>query len=701
MAQGVVISFRAMLRRLGPRLAAAVLISLAPSPQLHAQQCHAPRTALVLSGGGAKGIAHIGVLRVLDSLGIRPDLVVGTSMGAVVGALYASGYTGRELDSLARVTPLAALFRTYQPQAPRSLGILQPLVVWEQGARGFALQSASVVEAEANALLNAAMLRGNLLARGDFDSLPIPFRAVATDLARRDVVVLRSGDLAQAVRASAAVPLLFAPELRAGRFLTDGGLSANIPVAVARAEGAERVIVVDATEHPSDTVEVYTPLLVADRLVRFLFLQRPDSLRPGDLAIRPSVDGFASLNFSRGNIARLLDRGLRAADSVVHTPACGAPPAPPAPILPTRLVGIGFDGANASERLALSRLLGLDPGKARDTLDFGLLLQRVRTLASASEAYEAVWLGPTGGGDSVRMDLTVRRAARRVAGLGLAYDNELGGRMWAGVVDRRLVGRALEGSGVLFLGELRREVLIGLRRNYQVGRQLFRPTLEARLATEDVRRFASDGDEIREAVTREGIGFAGIERSLGTGWDLGLGIEARTWDEPGRSDRSTLGGTARLTAATRQRGRVLRAEAQWTGMYQRLAFEGTAAARVGVVRLTPRLRLGWGDGLPLQLGFPLGGDDGFPGYHIGERRGDREAMVGLLFTIPVQGPLLARMELAAGGTDARSRRFTGGGWTAGVRAGLGAETPVGPVRFEYGTALRGRGALFVRIGRWF
>jgi hypothetical protein len=136
-------------------------------------------------------------------------------------------------------------------------------------------------------------------------------------------------------------------------------------------------------------------------------------------------------------------------------------------------------------------------------------------------------------------------------------------------------------------------------------------------------------------------------------------------------------------------------------MYQRLAFEGTAGARLGVVRLTPRLRLGWGDGLPLQLGFPLGGDDGFPGYHIGERRGDREAMLGLLFTVPLQGPLLARMELATGGTEAHSPRFTGGGWTAGVRAGLGAETPVGPVRFEYGVALRGRGALFVRIGRWF
>lgn len=702
MAQGVVISFRGMLRRLRLPLAAAAVTWLSASPELRAQQCHAPRTALVLSGGGAKGIAHIGVLRVLDSLGIRPDLVVGTSMGAVVGALYASGYTGRELDSLARGAPLAALFRTYQPLAPRSLGILQPLVVWEQGARGFAVQSASVVEAEANALLNAAMLRGNLLARGDFDSLPIPFRAVATDLAHREVVVLRSGDLAQAVRASAAVPLLFAPERRAGRFLADGGLSANIPVAVARAEGADRVIVVDATEHPRDSVEVYTPLLVADRLVQFLFQQNADSLGPGDLFIRPDVDGFASLNFSRGSIDRLLDRGLRAADSVVRPTECRSPASSrPSPALPTRLTGVGFGGADLSERLALSRLLGFDPGKLRDTLDYGLLLRRVRTLAAASEAYESVWLGPTGAGDSVRLDLAPRPSARRVAGLGLAYDNELGGRMWAGVVDRRFLGRALEGSGALFLGELRRELLVGLRRNYQVGRQLFRPTIEIRLAHEDIRRFDGDGDEIGQAVIREAIGFAGIERSLGTGWDLGIGAEGRTWDEPHRSDRSTIGAVARLTGATRQRGRVLWAETQWTGMYQRVAFEGTLAARLGVVRLTPRLRLGWGDGLPLQLGFPLGGDDGFPGYHLGERRGDREAMTSLLFTVPVRGPLLARLEIAAGGTDARSARFTGGGWTTGARIGLGAETPVGPVRFEYGVALRGRGALFVRLGRWF
>ena len=674
----------------------AFSLLLAGAGPLRAQECRAPRTALVLSGGGAKGLAHIGVLAALDSLGIRPDLVVGSSMGAAVGALYASGYSGRVLDSLARAAPLGRLFRAYRPRAPRSLGVLRPLVTWEQGDRRFALQSASIVEAEANALVNVAMLRGNLLARGDFDSLPIPFRAVATDLATGQPVVIKSGDLAQAVRASVAIPLVFAPELREGRFLADGGLSANIPVQVARAEGAERVIVSDATEHPAETFDGYSPINVADRLIEFLFQQPAESLHAGDVLVRPGVEGFTSLNFSPVKVRRLLANGRAAADTTLSPPRCHPDSLPSEKTLPHRITGFSARGSNDSERLALERLLGLG---LSDTVDLELLRSRLRGLAE-SDAYHSVWLGPHGTGDSVEFDVSVRRAARRVVAIGLAYDNELGGRMWAGAVDRRLFGLALEGGAALFLDAFRKELYTGFRRKFQLVRQLMDPTLTLRLATEDVRRFEPDGDELEELETREALGFAGVERILPRGWELALGVHGHAWKEPVRGDLSTLGLAARAIRVSRNRGQVVRAEAIWSGVYRRAQIDAELFGRLGAVRFTPRVRLGWGEGLPVQLAFPLGGDKGFPGLHIGERRGDREAMLGLMATTGLKGPLLGRIELAGGRTASGGSLFGDDGWVGGIRAGIGAETPVGPVRFEYGYSTEDRGAVFVRLGDW-
>jgi predicted acylesterase/phospholipase RssA len=670
------------------------LLAVAPA---EAQTCRPGKTALVLSGGGAKGLAHIGVLRVLDSLGIRPDLVVGSSMGAIIGGMYASGYSGREIDSLARALPMADLFRTYQPRAPRSLGLIQPLVVWEQGERRFAIQSAAVEEAEVNALVNGAMLRGNLLARGNFDSLPIPFRAVAADLADRTAVVLATGDLARAVRASFAIPLVFAPESLDGRILADGGLAANIPVAVARAEGATRVIVSDATERPSDSLDLFSPLGLADRLLGFLFEQGADSLGAEDVLVRPAVEGFPSLNFSAANVDRLIRHGSGAADTTLPKAHClPRRPGPAQPPLPSRVHGLAIEGTNASERLALRRLLGLG---LSDSLDAELLHGRVRHLAN-SEAYQAVWLMPRGAGDSVTFEVSVQRAPRRVAGLGLAYDNELGGRMWVGAVDRRLFDLALEGSTALFLGEFRKELYLGLRRNYQLGRQLMTPAFTTRLATESVRRFEPDGDELGTAFTREAVGFLGVERSFNAGWRVALGLNAHAWHEPGRN-RSTMGVGAQGVKAGRSGRQVVGVDLIWTGLYHRAAFDGEVSVKTGPFRLEPRLRVGWGERLPLQAGFPLGGEDGFPGLHIGERRGDREFVLSALLTYALKGPFVGRVELAAGRSAFGGGILASGGWLAGARAGLGAETPVGPVRFEYGLTHGGREAVFVRLGRWF
>jgi hypothetical protein len=105
--------------------------------------------------------------------------------------------------------------------------------------------------------------------------------------------------------------------------------------------------------------------------------------------------------------------------------------------------------------------------------------------------------------------------------------------------------------------------------------------------------------------------------------------------------------------------------------------------------------------LPLQSEFALGGDEGFPGLHLGERRGNREALLGLMLTYDLAGPFVARMELVTGRTGQGGSLVQSAGWLTGVRAGLGAHTPVGPVRVEYGVASTGRGAVLVRLGRWF
>jgi hypothetical protein len=177
-------------------------------------------------------------------------------------------------------------------------------------------------------------------------------------------------------------------------------------------------------------------------------------------------------------------------------------------------------------------------------------------------------------------------------------------------------------------------------------------------------------------------------------------LNAHLWHQPGQN-RSTLGVAARAVKAARSGTQVLGADLDWTGLYHRAAFDGAVSVKTGALRLEPRLRVGWGEHLPLQSSFPLGGEDGFPGLHLGERRGDREVVLSALVTYGLAGPFVGRLEVATGRSALGGKMLASDGWLAGVRAGLGAETPVGPVRFEYGLTENGREAVFVRLGRWF
>ncbi|HTG84442.1 MAG TPA: patatin-like phospholipase family protein, partial [Gemmatimonadales bacterium] len=383
--------------------------------------CDGGKTALVLSGGGAKGIAHIPVLRLLDSLGVVPDLIVGTSIGSVMGALYASGYTGAEIDSISRVSSPASLFETGDVPPPRPWRPMVPLLVWEQGERGFSLRSPAVSESHANSFLSALLLRGNLLARGSFDSLPIPFRAVATDLNSREPVVLRSGDLALAVRASTSIPLAFPPVRSDTLLLVDGGASANIPIAIARLEGATRVIVSDVTGSLGRLEAGAGPLEVAEQLAGFLFTQAPDSLGPEDAYVRIDVQGFQDLDFSPRSMDGLRANGRRAADSVLTRASCLPRGRKKTVALPRHILGLDVEGGIPGDPRLLGHILGIDPPVA---LDESLLRKQIERIASY-DVYRGVWLGPEGKGDTLSFKVNVLRAPPRMAGLTFAYDNDL------------------------------------------------------------------------------------------------------------------------------------------------------------------------------------------------------------------------------------------------------------------------------------
>jgi NTE family protein len=670
------------------------LVLLVAAPEARAQECPPAPTALVLSGGGAKGLAHIGVLRTLDSLGARPDLIVGTSMGAIVGALYASGYSARQIDSLARALPISEIVRPFRTMAPHPWDQRIPLLFLVRGTRGFEFQTGIVDETQPNARLNSAMLRGNLLARGRFDRLPIPFRAVATDLRDRSTVVLAEGDLARAVRASSAIPLVFPPVAVESAVLVDGGLSANIPIEEARAAGARRVIVSDVTEKPKATLDVESPLALADQLIGFLFQQRPANLGSEDLYLRPDVQTFRSLDFSPSAIEDLLGRGRRAADSVLGRAAClPRRPAVDPPPIPGILRDWRVVGGSTADSVLVARMLGLKGG---DSLDPSRLRVRLLGLAQA-EALRGVWLNPTGSADSVGFRIEPIRAPRAVGGAGASYDHELGGQAWAGIFDRQMLGTTLEGSLLASVGRLRREVAATALWHFDAGWSRLTPTVRARIGGEDIRRFDPDGEELPTLGTTETSLVAGTELWPGRAWRILVSGDLLAWKSDSLVTETTAGVSARVSRNTGTGPQVV-AAVTMTDAFRSARLVSSWQLSRGRWRLLPTVRLGWGHDLPVQRTFSLGDDDGFPGLHLGERRGAREASGSVRVGFSLEGPIEARLLLAAGdawsaGAEPR--------WLAGGRLGVGADTPVGPLEAGYGVATNGRGALFIRLGKRF
>jgi NTE family protein len=279
-----------------------------------------PRTriGLVLSGGGARGAAHVGVLRVLEELRIPIDFVAGTSMGAIVGAAYASGMSVAEMREAIAPIRTDRLFRDQPPRQDQAFRRKQedllPLFAGEVGLSGGGL---SLPKGAVSGIALESVLRTLVKTRAidDFDRLPIPFRAVATDIETGEMVVFASGELTSAMRASMSVPGAIAPAEIGGRMLIDGGLVRNLPIDVARGMGADVVIAVNLGTPLLRRDQIRSVVGVSAQMINILTEQNVQrslrTLTSEDVLISPELGDFSAGDFD--NLPKAVAIGERAA----------------------------------------------------------------------------------------------------------------------------------------------------------------------------------------------------------------------------------------------------------------------------------------------------------------------------------------------------------------------------------------------------
>src|SRR6185312_8048987 len=278
-----------------------------------------PKICLVLSGGGARGMAHIGVLKVLEDLKIPIDCIAGTSMGAVVGGLYASGMTAEQIDATMRSVDWQEAFRDAPPR--RDLAFRR-----KQDDRNFLVRLPLGLK-HGKILLPKGFIQGQKLQQTlrqltlpfsnstNFDLLPTPFRAVATDLETGNAVLLDKGDLAVAMRASISAPGVFAPVESQGRLLVDGGLAENLPIDAARAMHPDVLIVSDVSFPLQPRSALDSALSISNQMLAILVRKDTDrqraTLTGQDVLITPDLGTATATDFTAVNGA--ITRGEQAA----------------------------------------------------------------------------------------------------------------------------------------------------------------------------------------------------------------------------------------------------------------------------------------------------------------------------------------------------------------------------------------------------
>jgi predicted acylesterase/phospholipase RssA len=667
----------------------------------------AAQEALVLSGGGSRGLAHAGVFEGLEQLGHDPEIVVGTSMGAMIGALYAAGY---EPEAILRALQAAEWGEIFTP-IPLLLGpdraVRYPALTADISVDSLRFSRGFIPQWRINRLLVRLLFEANARIRGDFDRLPRRYRAVAADLGTGEMVVLGRGDLARAARASIAVPGVFAPVLWDDRVLVDGGVANNLPVSVARELGAERVVAVDVSSPPPE-IEASTPVGVASRALGLLLVNAlPDGAPPEEL-VRPRIDpDFMSTTFP-ADPTPLFRLGLAATLRDLKPALGGDRPEPlPLPPEPDAFARLVVEAPSpAIDALARHVFAGVAPGP----YDPEEVLKAVDRLY-ATGLFQGVWPrvaeAPDSGSAPV-LALRLEAPPSTSVAAAVGYGNDRGARIWAAF---------RKGTS---LGNRPAELMIsasynGLERWGAASARLhslrFAPlawSAGAHYRGTEVRRFEAELEGTDFEVRRTG-GWLGLDLPrVDPARVMTALLRAERVDVEGGESGWSYGPLLRFAAlepGIAVVGVPLNIEAELRGGdfgYSRAEARGSITRAAGGFLLAGVADVALtSEGAPIDVQPALGDERWIPGLLWGEERAQGRIVAGLDLAYPIFAGF-ARARLRAGaGLDTFGTGSESNVWLAGVEIGALWTTPVGSVVAGVGASSRGDRRLVVNFGPQF
>jgi NTE family protein len=696
-------------------LSAAASAALAQAPATAVERPR-PRVALALSGGGARGIAHIGALRALEEAGIPVDAIAANSMGSVVGGIYATGRSAAELEQIVRSMDWASLFsgrpdRRTLPVAGRA-DRYAPVAGVSFDWKKLHLPGGILAEHRINRFLIENLSPAGYSVAGDFDRLPVPFRAIAGDLATGDPVVLAKGDLARAVRASLSIPVVFPPVEWDGRKLVDGLIVDNLPIDVAKHFDAAVLVAIDISSPPLEPKDYQSAIGVAsqvtDVLTRKRYLQ---FAAEADVLVRPDLGHHSAGDYS--GFDELIAKGYEATKASLPAiraklAAAGMEDLTPrrsastgAVLEGARIAAVRVEGnARVSERLALRTFnIPVGPGfvMARGLRAFDKI--------DASELFDRTWLEFVPAGDGVDVVLRVTEAPPNRAEVGFGYSEWQKARGSIRLLNQNTLGFG-EQVGLLLAGSDAETVVEASLR----GDRLFVEGLGYRvtgyLDADKPRFFTAEGEEINRArFDRDGVDLA-LRSSLKRWGLVEAGVRfgrVKTLPRAGidlpesNEQVGTLFGSFVVdtldSLAWPEHGRRLAISGDWSlaglgadPVYWRAQAMGRVARPLGervLLQVDAFAGLS-GDNVPVYNWYRIGGVTLVPGYHHEELKGAQALAAAVSLRCKAFGQLRVLVRGGAGNVFPTTSDITLAGLRWGVGVGAYHPSPIGAVSLEVG-----------------